>query len=124
MDLVGKTVNNPEFHSVALTRDMPALKDVPFYYNQTKELRIELVYEAHRNIRPLDVSNADSIRKHLPLAILTHERVGKELPASLWQNVDTVYVGHFDDNRRPKDSKRYSELFLYHITLLKQKNAK
>ena len=124
MDLVGKTVNNPEFHSVSLTRDMPALKDVPFYYNQTKELRIELVYEAHRNIRPLDVSNADSIRKHLPLAILTHERVGKELPASLWQNVDTVYVGHFDDNRRPKDSKRYSELFLYHITLLKQKNAK
>lgn len=123
MDLVGKTVNNPEFHSVVLTRDMPQLKDIPFYYNEKKELRIEMVYEAHRKIRPVDVSNADSIRHHLPMAILTHQRVGEELPASLWRDVDSVYVGRFDDNRRPKDSKRYSELFLYHITLLKQKHA-
>jgi hypothetical protein len=36
--------------------------------------------------------------------------------------VDTVYVGRFDDNRRPKDSRRYSPMFQYHLTLLYPKN--
>lgn len=115
-------INNPEMKSVALTQDMPSLNGMPFYYNQKDDLRIELVYAAHRKIRPLDMSKPDSILKVLPCAVLTHRGAAAELPVEIWQQVDSSYVGRFDDNRRPKGNKRfYSENFIYHITILKKK---
>ncbi len=122
MPSLGNIINNPEMKSLALTRDIGSLDGVPFYYSKGKELRIEMVYAAHRKIRPLDLSKTDSIMKMLPCAILTRHGAAAELPATIWQQVDSTYIGRFDDNRRPKGNKRfYSEDFIYHITLLKKK---
>lgn len=115
-------INNPDMKSISQTRDIPQLKGIPFYYNQNTPLRIELVYQANRTIRPLNVSCIDSIRKRLPCVILTSKRVSQELPAALWKDVDSVYVNHYDDNRRPKGNYRYDNGFIYHVTLLKEKS--
>lgn len=72
-------------------------------------------------IRPLNVGREEDVLQHLPCAVLTHKRVGEELPQTLWNRVDTLYVGRFDDNRRPATNPRYSDVFVYHVTLLKPK---
>lgn len=121
MPYIGGLVNNPEFKSISGTREVEALKSLPFYSVAGQELRIELVYEANKKIRPLDVTNTEEVMKSLPCAVLTHGRVGEELPAELWEQVDTVWVDHYDNNRRPKNTRRYSDLFLYNVTILKKK---
>lgn len=121
LPLLTNVINNPEMKSVSLTRNLEELTDIPFYYNEKDELRIELVYAAGRKIRPLNMSNADSVRKALPCAILTHDRAVKELPNKLLRSIDTIYVGQYDDNRWAKNSSRYNDKFVYHITLLKKK---
>lgn len=118
---IGDVVNNSEMKSIALTRDIKELDGLPFYYNEQDPLRIELVYAAHRKIRPLNVGREEDVLQHLPCAVLTHKRVGEELPQTLWNRVDTLYVGRFDDNRRPATNPRYSDVFVYHVTLLKPK---
>lgn len=121
MPYIGGLVNNPEFKSIRGTREVESLKRLPFYSVAGQELRIELVYEANKKIRPLNIHHTDEVMKALPCAILTHGRVGEELPASLLEKIDTVWVGHYDNNRRPKNTKRYSDLFLYNVTILRQK---
>lgn len=121
MPLLKDVINNPDMKSVALTRHNGKLDGIPFYYNEKNDLRIELVYAAHRKIRPLNVQNIDSVIAALPCAIMTHKGAALELPKALWQQVDTTYIGCYDDNRRPKNNKRYSDSFIYHITLLKKK---
>lgn len=121
LPLLGNVINNPEMKSVSRTRDLEELKDVPFYYNQKDELRIELVYAAGRKIRPLDMAHADSVKSVLPCAILTHGRAEEELPVKLLRSIDTTYIGQYDDNRWAKSSSRYNDKFVYHITLLKKK---
>ena len=112
-------VNNPDMHSIRLTADMPQLKGVPFYSNKADELRIELVYAARRNITAIPFTDSALNRVPLPAVVLTHQGAAKELPREFLQRVDTVYVGRFDDNRRPKGTKRYEPKFIYHLTLLK-----
>lgn len=112
-------VNNPDMHSISLTADMPQLKGVPFYSNKADELRIELVYAARRNITAIPFTDSALNRVPLPAVVLTHQGAAKELPREFLQRVDTVYVGRFDDNRRPKGTKRYEPKFIYHLTLLK-----
>ena len=46
----------------------------------------------------------------------------EELPAAVLERVDTTTIGHYDDNSRPKQYKRrYDEIFLYNVTLLRKK---
>lgn len=114
-------VNNPERKSIAELRQMETLNNLPFHYNQRDHLRIELVYAARKKIRPLDTNCIDSVRKALPCVLLTHGRVGEELPPSVWEKADSTYIGRYDDNCWPRKNRRYSESFIYHVTLLKEK---
>lgn len=120
--LLKDIVNNREMKSVATTRSIKELQEIPFYYDQKEPLRIEMVYMAHRKIRPIDLSNAKDIQEKMPCAILTHHRIGEYAPEQLWENTDSTYIGLFDDNYRPKDSHWYKDDFIYHITLLKRKS--
>ena len=111
-------INNPDRRSIELTRDDPRLDGVAFYHDTEEPLRIELVYAAHRKIRPLDLSSADSVAHALPCAILTHGSAADYLAPRLLEQVDTLRIGTFDDNRRPRSSKRHNPDFLYTVTLL------
>lgn len=121
MPFVGYMVNNADYHSIRLSRQEKALDGLPFYYVEGDPLRIELVYEAGRKIRPLNVADRSSVEQALPCAILTHGRVGEELPRALWRGVDTVWVARYDNNRRPKGTSRYKRDFIYNVTILKKK---
>lgn len=111
-------INNPDRKSIALTRTIEGIEDVPFYHAKDVPLRIELVYAANRHIRPVDTSCADSILCRLPMVLLTHEGAGATLPDELWEKADSVYLGHFDDNPRPKGNARHTDEFVYHLTLI------
>jgi 4-amino-4-deoxy-L-arabinose transferase-like glycosyltransferase len=111
-------INFTQGNSIAQTRTMTELEQIPFYHDENTPLRIELVYAAHRHIRPLDFTQPDSVLTHLPCAVLTHQPVGETLPEALLAQVECQYIGLFDDNRRPKGNRRYSDDFIYHLTVL------
>lgn len=115
-------INNSQMHGVANTINDSRLKNIPFYYNSAdpEGLRIEIVYAARREILPLDTANVDGLIEKAPFVYLSHIG-GTELPKAFLEKVDTTYIGRFDDNRRPKGTRRYSPLFIYHLTLVKPK---
>jgi len=114
-------VNNTDRHSIELTWHDTRLKPLPFYRSGSEPMRIELVYAAHKKIKPIDLKRADEVLRSLPCAVLTHGRIGEYLSNEVLSKVDTVWVGLYDDNRRPKGTRRYSKEFIYNLTVLKTK---
>ena len=115
MPKLGSIINNPDSHSIAATRQVKELEGIPFCHLDSVPLRIELVYAAHRHIRPV---SADSLRKKLPCALLTHRPLSETLPDSCLTGINALPIGCYDDNPRPKGNRRYSDEFIYHVTLL------
>jgi len=114
-------VNNPDMKSIAQTQFDKHLTNIPFYYNKSEPLRIEMVYMARKTIRPVNVINLKELISKMPCAILTHKRASKEFPSQLWNYADTIYIGLYDDNYRPKNSHWYKMDFIYYVTILKKK---
>ncbi len=122
--IIGKSFTNPTGNSIHKLVRVEALKPVAYYYNQKEELRIELVYETRKKIRPLDFNNEQEMLKAMPCLVITRHSMKEELPASLLQKIDTVKIGTFDDNRHPKSDRHYTDLFLNQATLLEVKGGK
>lgn len=120
MPTLGNIINNPDMKSIATTRDIKELDGVPFFHVDTVPLRIELVYAAHRNIRPISI---DSISTHMPCALLTHQPIQEILSEDRMKGIEAIVIDQYDDNHRPKTNKRYSSDFIYYVTLLKAKDS-
>lgn len=118
MPTLGSIINNPDMKSIAGTRGIKELEGVPFCYIDTVPLRIELVYAAHRSIRPVA---PDSLHAKLPCALLTHRPIRETLPESCLDGIEAIPIGRYDNNQRPKTNHHYSTDFIYYITLLKVK---
>lgn len=116
---VGKLINNTSMESIGPAVNAPDLKDYPIYSPAGEELRIEMVYQARRNIRPLDITSPDAVAEAAPLILMTHDYVGNCVTDSVLARVDTIPAGVYDCNRRPKGTRRYSPQFIYHLTLLR-----
>lgn len=116
LPMLGNVINNPDMKSIRATRTVKALEGIPFYHVDTVPLRIELVYAAHRNIRPV---SPDSLRAKLPCALLTHRPISETLPQNKLQGIEAIQIDSYDDNRRPKTNKRYGTHFIYYVTLLR-----
>ena len=119
--VVGKLINGTTMQTITAAVNAPEVKEYPIYAPAGEELRIEMVYQARRNIRPVAVDSAEALRARLPMILMTHEYAGERLPASFVNEVDTVPLGEFDCNRRPKGTRRHSPLFIYRLTLLKER---
>jgi 4-amino-4-deoxy-L-arabinose transferase-like glycosyltransferase len=111
-------INYTEGHSIAETQQMPQLDSLQLYHDAATDLRPELVYAAHRTIRPLDLACQDSVIAHIPCAVITQQPIDQYLSPATLSQISTSYVGLFDDNRRPKGTRRYSTEFIYHLTIL------
>lgn len=120
LPLLGNVINNPERKSVAATRTMKELEGLPFYHLDSEPLRIEIVYAAHRSVRPL---RADSLHAKLPCVLLTRQPVQATLTEESLSGVKITPVGRYDDNPRPKGNRRYSGEFISYVTLLQAENA-
>ncbi len=119
--VVGKLINGTTMQTITAAVNAPEVKEYPIYAPADEELRIEMVYQARRNIRPVAVDSAEALRARLPMILMTHEDAGERIPASFVNEVDTVSLGEFDCNRRPKGTRRHSPLFIYRLTLLKER---
>lgn len=111
-------INNPDIKSIEATRKIKTIEGVPFYHLESEDLRIEIVYAAHRNIRPVAT---ESIQAKLPCVLLTHKPLEEMLTKEKLNGMEIIPIGTYDDNRRPKGNRRYKEDFIYHVTLLKHK---
>ena len=116
MPYVGAIANNTERTSLAATRHIEELRGMPFYHDASEPLRIEMVYAAYRNIRPLDITNADSIAARVPFVLLTHKPAAEVLPQS--GAFEMREIGFYDENPRPRGNRRYSDAFAYHATII------
>ena len=119
---IGKLFGNSQRKSIAIMQKNEAFKRLPLYHNSDEELRIELVYEAGKNIKPLKLDNEADVMKAVPCMVLTHNDISTAIPASLLQKIDTVRVGTFDDNKHPKRSSHYRKEFINRLTILDVKN--
>ena len=120
---ISKIFSGEGYHSIAETRNMKQLDNVPFYCDKKNGLRIEFVYSSRRKIKEVTFSDTTDIRAMLPCAVLTRERIGEELPEKYWQYADTTYIGLFDENHHNKKDKHYNKSLIYHLTLLTKKSA-
>lgn len=123
---IARLINNPEMRSISATTKIESLRDIPFYYdaNAPEGVRIELVYAARRNILPLNLRDSAAVADALPFALLSHEGAARQFTPERLADVDTIHIGVYDDNRRPKGTRRYSSEFIYHLTLIRPKNAR
>lgn len=120
--LVGSLFGNPERRSLSIAREDVRLNGVPFLHDSSQTPRPEIMWATGGLIDKADFSCCDSIVSCLPCAVLTHEPAAEVLPRALWERVDSLHIGRFDDNARPPSyTRRYSRTFIYYVTLLTPK---
>lgn len=121
---IGSAFGNPDAYSIRHIRNDNRLQNIPLYYdsNCPNGLRIELVYEAGRKIRPLNLKDSAAVMRATPCAILTRERGDKQLSASLSDSLKITHIGWYDDNKHPRTDRHYNQAFINCITLLQRKS--
>lgn len=120
MPVLVKLFNNPELNSIHAVNDIEALEKVPFYYPCDEELRIEIVYEARRKIRPYCFQGNDSLPE-LPFVLVSQGKAEDVLPEVLQNRVALQVIGIYDDNKRPAHTTWHSPLFVHQVTLVSEK---
>lgn len=113
---VGKMFGNPDEHSIAAVNTMSRLKDVPFYHPEDDPLRIELIYAAHRKIRPINLSDTATIVHRTPFVLVTSGDYQKAI--TLPAGTKTLPVGSFDDNKHRKSNRHYTDLLTSRAVLV------
>ena len=109
---------NSDRHSIRELRGVEALNPYPFYHPQEEFLRMELVYESNRIIRPLDLSHLDSLQLKCPFILVSTKPVESFLPAELFKFTP---IGKYDNNWRQEESKRYNPELVKEVNLIELK---
>ena len=122
MPSVAGLFNNPDMKSIKAVQDVEVLWNVPFYYPEDEELRIELVYEAGRRILPWDLSASETLPVS-PMVLVSARSADEVLPDMLKSRVNMTFIGKFDDNRRKANTKWHSDIFVRYVTLLEMKKV-
>ena len=115
-------LTNPHRRSIGMLNMRKEYRELPLYYSKNEPLRIELVYEAGRRILPLDLSDSEAVSKAAPCLLLTREPLSAELPSDVFERVDTLSMGVFDDNRFSRHNKHYNPDFVNQVSVLRPKN--
>lgn len=106
---------NDNRHSIRAVREIEELDNIPFFYDDANELRMELVYEANKIIRPIDVTNDSIVMNSLPFALVS------ALPAdSILKDraVHIRFIDTFDNNWRQRESRRYNHNLVRHVAII------
>ncbi|HPT06448.1 MAG TPA: hypothetical protein PK500_07350, partial [Candidatus Egerieousia sp.] len=117
---IGQVVGYQTNVTMTSLHTLPEVKDVPLYYNaDTLAPRVEVIYDVHRPVRPLNLQDSSAVRAAVPCAVLTQKDFCKEASVAAINAVDTSRVGIFDNNRWLKSNHNYRPEFVYVVTLLK-----
>lgn len=114
-------VHNKDFNSISAVREMPALKDLQFYTPGKESMRIEMVFEAYRTILNLDTDDKNTVINRLPFVLVSHYPAEEILPAGWEEEMEIELIGVYDNNRWPKNHRRYTSGFINHVTVVKKK---
>lgn len=120
--IVGVLGNNRKV-SINQVSKVSELKQLPFYYNQDEELKIEVVYEVGKKVSPININDPDAVSKATPFALITQQPLAKEMNADVLSRVDTLRVGVYDDNTLPRHNQHYKKEFINQVSILKKKQA-
>ncbi len=114
---VGHMFINNERHSIRMLRDNKKVEGLPFYYDKDEEVRMELVYEANKTIRPIDPSDTVFIHKHTPFVYVTSLSID-----SVFANKNVIIepIDAFDNNWRKVGHKRYNWDLVKEVAIIKE----
>jgi len=90
---------NEDRHSIRLLRNNKEIEGLPFFYNESEELRLELIFELNRRIIKLDLSDDEAIAKAAPFVFISGESIEKVMAD---KNVSIDFIDTFDNNWRQK----------------------
>ena len=121
MNQVMSFFNNPDSHPISEIRADKRTEGLPLYKLTDGGVRMELVLGAGHRIRPIPKADADSLLRLMPCAVLTSGPVASELPASVLQQVDTIYIDTYDDNRHPRTNSHYNPDMVNRVTIIRPK---
>lgn len=120
---ITQAVGNPDSHSIALAVDTPQTQELPLFHDQRTPIRIELVYNAHRKIQPIDLNNPQEVRTHMPFALVIANSAKTSIPNTLLAEADTCLLGCFDNNLHRRSNRHYTDDLRGHVLLIKGKQA-
>lgn len=118
MPYIGSFVSNSDPKSISATRENPELQPLPFYHSKDEVLRIELVYEAHKKIGDMDLSNKEEIIKALPFVLISQKPAEQLIPDSIRKDLNLRFIDCYDNNRWAKGHKRYDSVFISNVTIV------
>jgi len=113
---IGHMFINEDRHSIRLLRENEAVSGLPFYYNQEEDLRMELVYEANKTIRPLNLTDTAFIYNNLPFVFVSGQPVDSVF-GGLKVGIETIDT--FDNNWQKRDHKRYNPTLVREVAIIK-----
>ncbi len=114
---IGHMFINEDRHSIRMIRKNKAVENLPFYYNDKEALRMELVYEANKTIRPLDVTNDSIIYSKTPFVFVSKIPIDSVF---FNKNVIIKPIDTFDNNWRKTNHKRYNKDLVRHVAVVSQ----
>ncbi len=114
---VGHMFINGERHSIRMLRDNKKVEGLPFYYDKNEEIRMELVYEANKTIRPIDPSDTVFIHQHTPFVYVTSLSIDSVFAG---KNVIIEPIDTFDNNWRKTGHKRYNWSLVKEVAIIKE----
>ena len=109
---------NTDRHSIRELRGVEELDKYSFYHPEDEFLRMELVYESDRIIRPLDLSNLSELTHKTPFILVSTKAVEDLLPS---ESFKVTPIGKYDNNWRQEESKRYNMELVKQVNLIELK---
>lgn len=116
---IGRMFINEDRHSIRMLRANEQVSGLPFYHEAGEDIRMELVYESNRTIRPLDLTDTTFIYSHTPFVFVTShsaDSIFKDM------KVTVEFIDIFDNNWRKETHKRYNYNLVKEVTIIRSKN--
>lgn len=107
---------NGDRHSIALLRGNGKVDGMPFYHDSREELRMEFVYEAGRNIRPLDMQDEAQVLEATPFVLVSGQSASEVLDSARFE---VEYIGTYDNNWRKPDHKRHNKALVREVAVVR-----
>lgn len=115
---LGEAFINPQRKSIKEVRNQAKTNNLPFYYNEEEELRIELVYESGKIIRPINTKNREQLMRALPFILVespdNHNNLSS-LPVSI------EVIGVYDNNWNSPNARRYNKDLVRKVSVIREK---
>lgn len=115
---VGNMFINNDRHSIRMLRHIDKVQNMPFFYNEKEQLRMELVYEANQIVRPLNLSDTALIQSKLPFVFVSGLSIDSLFSHD---NVKIEHVDTFDNNWQKKTSRKYNDDLVRQVAIIRKK---